>query len=352
MSEIKVCNIHFLSDNEDNLKVINQSQEDLEIIFSDPSINYNGYTNKNFKSGYWVSTNYKVWDNIGKGDEIIIKVKSNSTILKVIYNKKTKELINKTDNFLKVKNDSIIFKKMTILLAAYKADKYIDETLDKFIEIIKDKEHLDVEIIILIDGCNETLKHISKKVYPDFIKVYLSYENYGLSVTKNTLVNLCTNDKFILFDPDDIPKSNLIDMVHDELDNSDIVYYTYSSFKDGFDFNLEENLTKEKNNFMGGTFGMNKKKFLQKNGFFPWRVQSDDEFKHRISYDKNLKISVLKENLFLYRIRIDSLSKNKKTTDGSILRDTYREIISDNIHNKKFENPNDFKINKDIVLLQ
>lgn len=282
MSEIKVGDIKFSSDKDDNIKVINQSQDDSEIIFSDPSIKYNGYTNKNFKSGYWVSTNHRNWDYTGEGDEIVISVKSKSTILKVVYNKKTKELINKTDKFLKLKNDTIIFKKITILLAAYKADKYIDDTLNKFIEIIKGKEHLDVEIIILIDGCSETLKHISKKVYPDFVKVYLSYENYGLSITKNTLVNLCSNDKFIFFDPDDIPKINLIDMVYDELDNSDIVYYTYSWFKDGFDFNLEENLTKEKNNFMGGTFGMNKKKFLQKNGFFPWRVQSDDEFKHRI----------------------------------------------------------------------
>jgi hypothetical protein len=237
-------------------------------------------------------------------------------------------------------------------MAAYSANKYIDETIDKFIEILNNKEHLDVEIIILIDGCKDTFKHISQKVYPDFIKVYLSYDNYGLSITKNTLVNLCKNEKFIFFDSDDIPTNNLIDMVYDALDDSDIVYYKYKFFNDGDDYKNEKNLKNVDNNYMGGTFGMVKSKFLEINGFFPWRVQSDDEFKWRVNGIPSIKTKVIEDNLFLYRIRIDSLSRNNSTKPGSFIRDTYVELINENINNRDFKNPTRFKYNKNIILIQ
>lgn len=352
MRELKLDNINFSSDENGYIKVVNQSLDKLSIIFSDEVIKYNGYVNNDFKPGHWVMTNTNDWDYKSESKTIKIKITSPKQKYTVLYNIETKEFMDKTDNFVKVVDYKVINKKISILIAAHKSDLYIDETINSFIKILKNKQHLDVEIIILIDGCRDTLKHISKKVYPDFIKIYLSYENYGLSITKNTLVSLCKNERFIFFDSDDIPTNDLIDTVYDSLDENDIVYYNHYFFNDGDDYNVEKNLKTIDNHYMGGTFGMYKNKFLDINGFFPWRVQSDDEFKWRTNDIKKVKKKVLNEKLFIYRIRKDSLSKDKRTSDGGILRDTYKEIINDNIVNRSFKCPNDFKYNKDVIVIQ
>jgi len=352
MNECTFYNIKFSSDDEGNIKVVNQTTNTLKIFFANERIKFNGYVNTNFTSGMWVSTNLKNWEYGSDANEVKIKILSSEHKYEVMYNTESKTFVDKTDKYINVSNYKVTDKKISILIAAHNARKHIDETLNSFIKILKDKEYIKAEIIILIDGCKDTLKHISDKVYPDNIKVYLSTENHGLSITKNTLVKLCSNEKFIFFDSDDIPTENLINSVYDSLNKNDIVYYNFYEFIDGKNYEDKKNLKEINEGYMGGTFGMKKSKFLEMNGFFPWRVQSDDEFKLRTTYSKNLKRKVINEKLFKYRIRKDSLSRNKNTKRGSILRDCYIEVINEKINEKEFLNPVDLKYNKNVILIQ
>ena len=351
MNDTTFYNIKFSTDDKGNIKVINQTIDTLKIMFTDKTIGFNGYVNMNFTSGMWVLTNPKNWQFGGNCDEINIKILSPEKMYEIVFNTKNKTFLDKTDNFYKLNNYEVINKQISILIAAYKSEKYINETLNKFIKIIESKEYLDVEIIILIDGCIDTLKVLSNKVYPDYIKIYLSDKNYGLSITKNTLVTLSSNDNFIFFDSDDIPKSELINVVYDELNENDLVYYRNYIFKDGENYMDDKNLTSIKNQYMSGCFGMKKNKFLEVNGFFPWRVQSDDEFVKRALSLKKLKVKKVNKILFYYRLRSESLSRDTSTNEKSFIRKCYIDLISNKIVNG-FSNPNNFKYNKNTIIIQ
>jgi len=352
MNELKLDNIIFSTDNNGTIKVINQTHHKLCIYFTDESIKFNGYVNNNFTPGMWVTTNPDNWDFGGKVKDIKINILTESQKYVVNFNREDKTFNDLTDKNFKLKNYEIVKNKISILIAAYKSEKYINETLDMFIKIIENKEYLDVEIIILIDGCIDTLKLLSNKVYPDYIKIYLSDKNYGLSVTKNTLVTLSSNDNFIFFDSDDIPKSDLINVVYDELNENDLVYYRNYIFKDGENYMDDKNLTTRENQYMSGCFGMKKSKFLEVNGFFPWRVQSDDEFVKRALSLKKLKVKKVNKILFYYRLRGESLSRDTNTNEKSFIRKCYIDLIHDKIVNGDFFNPNNFKYNKNTIRIQ
>ena len=51
------------------------------------------------------------------------------------------------------------------------------------------------------------------------------------------------------------------------------------------------------------------------------------------------KIEKNHNKLFYYRIRKNSLSRDKQTRDGSLLRETYKRIIEIRINNNSFRNP-------------
>lgn len=337
---------------ETEIKIINESKEKSIITFYNKECSYHGYTNSNFFHNHWVITDFKKWTNCNNKNIYYIDIISESKKITLEYNLIEKKITNKSDKFCLIENFKQKQKNISILIPVYRNYLLLDETLNTFIDILDKKNHLIVEIIIGIDGCEETLRHVSKKVYPDFVKIFFSEKNYGLSIIKNTLIQNSSNEKCILFDSDDIPTINLIDIVYNSLDETDFVFYKNLSFIDGTDYTKKENLiTPKDNNFLGGTFGMNRSKFLSMCGFFPWRVQSDDEFKHRLA-NKKINFKVIDNFLFYYRIRNNSLSRNRKTNQYSLIRQVYRSLMGEKIQTNTFENPNLFKFNKDIIWIQ
>lgn len=333
------------------IRVENKSEKDYVLNFLDPVNEFFGYNNKNFNIGVWSMTNPYEWD-IKFSGKLEIILTSIDSLYKFYFDINNKEFVDITNSTIKVENYKIVKKNISILITAFDCVDYIDETLKMFFDISEKNEHLDLEILVGIDGCEKTLRHFSEKIYPNYVKVLYSENNYGMSLMKNSLVYHASNNKVLLFDSDDIPNNKLIDMVYDELDNNDFVYYRYYTFDDGLDYKNPDNLKKITNNFMGGTLGLNKTKFLEINGFYPWRVQSDDEFKRRLKFNDNLNYSVIEECLFFYRIRNSSLSRNKKYGKDSEIRRIYLHIMTDKTINRDFNNPQIFKYNKKLIYVQ
>lgn len=349
MIEAVIHGIKFECDDQENLKVTNTTSELLGISFENNDTKFNEYVNFNFGIGVWCATNPKSW--VGKDCSIInIKISSSSQFYVVKYDRVNKKFFDNSDKFYTLDNYKEVKKKISLLIPAYNTQDVIDETLDPFIHLSENLLYLDLEIIVLIDGCTKVLQHISNKVYPDCVKIYYSQENLGLSVTKNTLITLSSNEKNIIFDSDDIPLKDLVNNVFNELDNYDFVYYKHYEFTDGKDYTNKKNL-KKVDKELGGTFGFLKESFLECNGFFPWRVQSDDEFSWRLKLN-NAKVSVIEEPQYCYRKREDSLSRNPKTKKGTVIRTAYVELINNKINDRNFNNPEIFKYNKNVLRLQ
>jgi glycosyltransferase involved in cell wall biosynthesis len=70
-------------------------------------------------------------------------------------------------------------------------EKYIKETLDSIYEQIYFKKNDDWEILIGIDGCNETLKYVHSIMenYKN-LRVFMMEENRGTYITTNTIMSI------------------------------------------------------------------------------------------------------------------------------------------------------------------
>jgi hypothetical protein len=329
-----------------SVKVVNRCENRAKVSFYNPVKKFWGFNEVNFTEGMWVSTSPKKWVFDSVDDILNIIISLENIRYNIEYSFQKNEFNDKTDPFHRFINFEEIVKPITILIAAYDVSEYIEQTLNSFYIIQEKYPYLDLRIIVGIDGCKKTFKYLSKKVYPENTTILLSEKNYGEPIMKNSLVEYCETEKFIIFDSDDIPLDNLVNFVWEKLEECDIVHYSSYNFIDGKDFSLIENI-QPSGHVWGGTFGCKKSTFLKFNGFFPWRVQADDELLHRIiSEIPSNKRCTSNEPLFYYRIRNNSSSRDKMTNNMSFLRQSYLDLMAEKNTNRIFENPNRFYFRK------
>jgi len=226
----------------------------------------------------------------------------------------------KTSKFVEIndKNNSIkIFtqKEISVIIPTYKNIEYLDECLNTIID--SSKNH-NIEILVGIDGCEETLQHIKNKTYPDSIRFYYFQSNNGPYDIKNTLTQISNSDNLLFFDSDDIMTNTTINDIVNNLVNFDVVRLRYNLYLNG-------EIIKEKQSFGEGVFAIKKNIFLSMNGFEPWRVAADSDFIGRL-YKKNVKTFYTNNVCFLYRQHTKSLTKRPDTGLSSRLRGNYATL--------------------------
>jgi GR25 family glycosyltransferase involved in LPS biosynthesis len=222
---------------------------------------------------------------------------------------------------------------LSIIIPTYKNIQYIDECLNS---IIESSQNQNVEVLVGVDACKETLKHIKTKNYPDFIKFYYFKENVGPYVIKNSLTQISNSNKLLFFDSDDILEKTTITEVVENLNNHDLVRLKYKEIRD--------NKTLEKTNFHEGAIAINKSLFLSMNGFEPWMCAADSDFLGRL-YKKRPRIYHTKNLSMYYRRHSTSLTMKKETGMASPLRGGYARISKnkkgdgnpDKLHTTSFE---------------
>jgi glycosyltransferase involved in cell wall biosynthesis len=230
------------------------------------------------------------------------------------------ELTSEITNF---KNSNIT---LSIIIATYKNTKYIDECIDSVIESTKNQ---NVEILVGIDGCKETLEYVKQKSYPDNIKFYYFEKNVGPYIIKNSLSEIAIGENLIFFDSDDIMTQDMVSNSINSINHCDFIRHSYVNFTDPN--KLNENKKRE---FEGGIFTIKKEVFEYMNGFEPWKCEADSEFALRMSKSKyKTKIS---NNLdFFRRIHNEGLTSRTDTGYRSKLRAEYRKLYN----NKKTFGP-------------
>ena len=320
----------------DLIKVTNLSDKNYRVQFMDPSTEYIGYMLNNFSPGTWVGSNPNEWDESNSiTPDIILIGEDHYFVFKVNTEDRTFYVDNR--QLTLVNNFNPITDYVSIIIPAYQSEQYINKTIESLLNL--QEQYLKIEIIVGIDGCENTLKLMSQTDYPNNVKIYFFEENQGLSYVKNTLTTKSTHNNLIIFDSDDIPMPNLIRRAVEHLRTNDIVYWRnikyYENTGELEEFDERYNLD---NTVVGGCFAIKRKMFFELNGFFPWRCHSDAEFKERLKYH-NYKMHMVNEPLFIYNIRENSLSRNPSTREGSKLRNVYKSILSDKIGNRNLNNP-------------
>ena len=323
------------------IKAENRSQERFNIEFQDPANGFLGYINRKFSPGTWCMSNPIIWTNVKDTGIVHINLtgKDKRHRVKIDILKRTFEDI--TNPHAKIDNFVPITQKVSIIIPAFKAQNFIEKCIQGFIDQQDKVGEVDIEILVGIDSCWETLKEVSRKIYPENVKFYYFKENVGPYYIRNTLAKKAENDILIFFDGDDVPGGTMIRTAIAELDKGDMARWKFFWFtSDDQIFNGNQ----LKVGFLTvGVFAIRKKTFFERNGFYHWRVGADSEF-HERALSKGLKVVDVHKPLFFRRKLETSLTQDSSTGHKSPIRRAYNEIVDENSQRGFFPDPGELRV--------
>ncbi|MCF7910863.1 glycosyltransferase family 2 protein [Candidatus Pacearchaeota archaeon] len=209
---------------------------------------------------------------------------------------------------------------LSIIIPAWKADKWINECLKSIYNqtwIKNNFNNSNWEILIGIDCCDQTKYVIENNKN---LKVFFFKEHSGPYIIRNTLAyKEAKYSNLLYFDSDDIMENDLLDACFKL--NKIFITFQYGQNKDIF-------LTSRGSSFL-------KKELLFKyGGYQSWKCASDIDFIKRIK-DDNIEYSELTGKNYMIRGRHKKqLTRMKETGLRSPLRTAYHLQTDENLKNK------------------
>lgn len=210
---------------------------------------------------------------------------------------------------------------ISIVIAAHKAQGYIQECLDSIKGQTYFEGNDDYEILIGVDGCQETLDKVQKiRGNYNSVRVFMNKGNQGVYSTINSLMSEAKNDVILRFDADDIMKPNMVKRGMYYVKDNDIVQFGYNIFyKDINDFDTQ------KFRCADGVVFLRKWLFEKAGGFRPWTCAADSEFISRVK--RSVRIKRTRARLFYRRLHNESLTREITTSYTSKKRKQYKDRI-------------------------
>ena len=209
---------------------------------------------------------------------------------------------------------------ISICITAYKMAQYIEETLDSVMKQTWFENHEEWEVLVGIDGCEETLAKI-KSIMGKYknLRVFMMDSNRGTYVTTNTIMKLAQYDNLLRFDADDIMHEDMVEKLMMNRFKGDIFTFKMQNFGD--DDHVYPAC---------GQIFVKKSIFEQFGGFRDWICSGDSEFRKRIKY--LVAHYSINEVLMDRRVHSESLTKKKGETCNTFgsrgaLREKYLDII-------------------------
>lgn len=207
----------------------------------------------------------------------------------------------------------------SIIVSAYKSQKYIEECLDSIENQTYFKDNDNYEILVGVDGCQDTLNKLQeiKHKYRN-LHIYMMSENKGTYITCNTLIDLVKYENVIRFDSDDVMTPNMIKEVARNINDNDIMILGSLDLTNGVvgtKFLLTEGIIYFRKSMMDNIAG----------GYQPWICSADTELIKRLV--NKVKITQLKKALFHRRLHSESLTQKEGTRYRSELREGYKKMI-------------------------
>ena len=204
---------------------------------------------------------------------------------------------------------------LTIIISTYLNTQYLEECFDSIINSIGEKK---VQVLVGIDSCVESKKHIESRGYPGYFEFFFFEKNNGPYIVFNTLSKLALSKNILFFGSDDIMNLNMVEDSINGLMTHDCVKPYYTNFIDGKPFNSQT-----KKHIGEGVFAIKKDIFEYMNGFEPWMCAADSDFMGRLYGTKQYKFKFTNKINFYRRIHKNGLTSRPDTGMGSKLRAHY-----------------------------
>ena len=223
-------------------------------------------------------------------------------------------------------------KKLAVIIAAYKAEKFIMETV-KSLKNQKVPEGWEVKFFIGVDGCENTSRVLKENKVP----FYFSEKNVGTYVMANSLIHEAKKidcDMFLRFDADDVAKENFIfNGINNCLKSGFYITYFIQA-----DVNLK--IINKKQIRAHGIVLFTKEVLNKFGGYRNYRVSCDQDLIFRLrnfGYINNIDKN---RSIFIRRVHTNSLTNTKKTCIGSNYRNNvWKKLCDDRLENMAVKNP-------------
>ena len=213
---------------------------------------------------------------------------------------------------------------ISVLIAAYRAEKYILECINS---ISTTTPH---EILVGVDGCKKTL-NVVNKLENGNLKIFNKEKNTGAYDTWNMLIPKASFNHILIFAADDIMTECYLDDVIDELGYFDFMQVRCKTFSDNADDDGHIWIA-------DGVILIRTEVIMSVNGYQRWQCSADTELKLRLNYFGYFWKASNRIG-FHYRRHKESLTASIESDLKSSLRLNYISQIQKMIQKKKFENP-------------
>ena len=225
-------------------------------------------------------------------------------------------------------------KTISVLIAAYKAHHWLKQCLDSvFSQSLPAGWKL--EILLGIDGCNETLEFTRNIQHPE-LNVFFLKNNSGTYLTFNTLMRYATGDLICRFDADDVMKPDFLSSQIQVIEQGTDMTMTWSIYTDA---NLNPTSYVMAHEVYHPENGLNRRgsegQFIIKRhiwqrlgGFRAWRCGADTDFFKRIRA-AGFSHTVIPEFLYFRRTHENSLTTHTQTNFKSPLRKQIQKLCAD-----------------------
>jgi glycosyltransferase involved in cell wall biosynthesis len=222
---------------------------------------------------------------------------------------------------------------VSIVVAAYKVQNYIEECLDSINNQTWFNNN-EYEILLGIDNCDFTLNIINKiKDKYKNLKIWWFEDNVGPYVVFNTLIHKSKYDVISIFGADDIMMIDFIESNINLLKPKTIIKSQCRNF-----MNNQNPINSDGRIYNpNGVVTFYKIDFFKVNGFANWRCGADSDFIKRFSLNG---IKSINSNSITYyrRIHKESLTNNNKYGMNSQYRTKIKKLIKNRIATKKIKN--------------
>jgi len=225
-------------------------------------------------------------------------------------------------------------KNVSVIISTYKNQDYLIECVNS---IYKQNFDGNIEILIGIDGCSETLDLVENNLnFFSGTSVFYFEKNSGPYTLKNNLINLSKYEIIVFFDSDDIMLPIFLNTFFEHIKDDNIFRFRFVNYNN--DTNAFES-----NEWAWGVFGLSKTTFKKVGYFQNWRCSGDYEFLSRaegtgVNVNSNLDLT------FHRRVHSESLTKKTDTNFSSEIRKKYQETVVSRIHSKIWEKPEFIKM--------
>ena len=236
--------------------------------------------------------------------------------------------------------------KLSIIIPIYNVDLYIESCL---MSVINQSTDLNYEII-LIDDCGKDnsmtiVKNLVEKYAQSHTFNIISHtRNQGLSAARNTGVKYAKGDYIFFLDSDDKLAENSLNLFNEYLDKyeeNDFFIGNYETIGGLNNYRLHTSHTIYNNNneilnayinnewyvMACGKF-IKRDFFISNNLWFPLRKLHEDLYFSFLLAFTASKMIVIQENIYIYRIHGNSISKSPKRKNFIDIYWTYNKIFN------------------------